>query len=91
MILTENSDGEVELTKIDDITNTEAAKDVVFPHQEVEALKNEDVNVVNEDSNEVVNSSTSTTTTTTSTLRSSDIADEKRLYSGTYKPTYNYF
>ena len=79
--------------KIDDITNTVAAKDVVFPHQEVEALKNEDVNVVNEDSNEVFDSTrtattsttTSTSTTSTTTLKSSDvIADEERLYSGTY-------
>ena len=65
----------------------EAAEVVVFPrrHQEVEALKNEDVIVVNEDSNEVFESSTTTTTT----LKSSDvidvvgdIADEERLYSG---------
>ena len=79
MTLTENSDGEAELKKIDDITNTEATKEVVFPHQEVEALKNEDVND-DEDSNEIFDNDTSSTTT--STLKSINLADQELVHPG---------
>ena len=81
MILTENSDGEVELKKIDDITNVEATEEeVVFLlHQEVEALKNEDVKD-DEDSNEIFDNDTSITTT--STLKSINLADQELVHPG---------
>ena len=81
MILTENSDGEVELKKIDDIANVEATEDeVVFLlHQEVEALKNEDVKD-DEDSNEIFDNDTSITTT--STLKSINLADQELVHPG---------
>ena len=74
MTLTENSDGEAELKKIDDITNTEATKEVVFPHQEVEALKNEDVKD-DEDSNEIFDNDTST-------LKSINLTDQELVHPG---------
>ena len=81
MILTENSDGEVELKKIDDITNVEATEEeVVFLlHQEVEALKDEDVKD-DEDSNEIFDNDTSITTT--STLKSINLADQELVHPG---------
>ena len=82
MILTENSDGEVELKKIDDITNVEATEEeeFVFPlHQEVEALKDEDVKD-DEDSNEIFDNDTSITTT--STLKSINLADQELVHPG---------
>ena len=83
MILTENSDGEVELKKIDDITNVEATEEeVVFLlHQEVEALKDEDVKD-DEDSNEIFDNDTSITTT--STLKSINLADQELVHPGMY-------
>ena len=81
MILTDNSDGEVELKKIDDITNVEATEEeVVFLlHQEVEALKDEDVKD-DEDSNEIFDNDTSITTT--STLKSINLADQELVHPG---------
>ena len=81
MTLTENSDGEAELKKIDDITNVEATeKEVVFLlHQEVEALKDEDVKD-DEDSNEIFDNDTSITTT--STLKSINLADQELVHPG---------
>ena len=81
MILTENSDGEVELKKIDDITNVEdTEEEVVFLlHQEVEALKDEDVKD-DEDSNEIFDNDTSITTT--STLKSINLADQELVHPG---------
>ena len=78
MILTENSDGEVELKKIDDITNVEATEEeVVFPlHQEVEALKNEDVKD-DEDSNEIFDNDTST-------LKSINLTDQELVHPRMY-------
>ena len=83
MILTENSDGEAEIKKINDITNAEATEEeVVFPpHQEVEALKNEDAND-DENSNEIFDKSTSITTT--STLKSINLADQEVVHPGMY-------
>ena len=76
MILTDNSDGEVELKKIDDITNVEATEEeVVFLlHQEVEALKDEDVKD-DEDSNEIFDNDTST-------LKSINLADQELVHPG---------
>ena len=81
MILTENSDGEAELKKIDDITNVEdTEEEVVFLlHQEVEALKDED-DKNDEDSNEIFDNDTSITTT--STLKSINLADQELVHPG---------